>query len=342
MSSAKEKWDSSGASEAISKFSATIPDSTKNYISLLPDLTSRTYTNNYQPTGCYLYKSGSYHDLRYNTKGKTTSTSRYYLSICLNTVKEPTQCPGDADGNNKVDVEDLLVLLGTYGKTGSGLKADFKADKKIDVEDLLIILSNYGKSCGVRKPAAVNTKYLKITQDGPVGQNKKGNSWDLMEVECWDLTRSNRKIKMKPSAASHDNYNNKYPTKNLVDGNKNTFWAGHPGKCSFYEHGGCQHVTLEFDQPTKNFKCTLSQDKKDARWAVEKITIAQSAGSKFTLPIKWNIGKGDTPDIKACTAKTCKYKSPPPPPPSPPSSCKSLVCPVVTTVSAGAPSGWTT
>ena len=113
----------------------------------LPDLTSRTYTNNYQPTGCYMYKSGSYHDLRYNTKGKTTSTSRYYLSICLNTVKEPTQCPGDADGNNKVDVEDLLVLLGTYGKTGSGLKADFKADKKIDVEDLLIILSNYGKKC---------------------------------------------------------------------------------------------------------------------------------------------------------------------------------------------------
>merc|ERR1711865_561611 len=113
----------------------------------LPDLTSRTYTNNYQPTGCYMYKSGSYHDLRYNTKGKTTSTSRYYLSICLNTVKEPKKCPGDTDGNKKVNVEDLLELLGTYGKTGSGLKADFKADKKIDVEDLLIILSNYGKKC---------------------------------------------------------------------------------------------------------------------------------------------------------------------------------------------------
>mmetsp|Transcript_23343 Transcript_23343/g.38005 ORF Transcript_23343/g.38005 Transcript_23343/m.38005 type:complete len:188 (-) Transcript_23343:1859-2422(-) len=33
MNSAKEKWDSSGASEAMSNFSASIPDSTKDYIS---------------------------------------------------------------------------------------------------------------------------------------------------------------------------------------------------------------------------------------------------------------------------------------------------------------------
>jgi len=33
MNSAKEKWDSSGANEAMSKFSASIPDSTKDYIS---------------------------------------------------------------------------------------------------------------------------------------------------------------------------------------------------------------------------------------------------------------------------------------------------------------------
>lgn len=33
VNSAKEKWDSSGANDAVSKFSASIPDSTKNYIS---------------------------------------------------------------------------------------------------------------------------------------------------------------------------------------------------------------------------------------------------------------------------------------------------------------------
>lgn len=34
MSSAKEKWDASGANEAMSKLSAAIPDSTKDYLSL--------------------------------------------------------------------------------------------------------------------------------------------------------------------------------------------------------------------------------------------------------------------------------------------------------------------
>mmetsp|Transcript_30052 Transcript_30052/g.70855 ORF Transcript_30052/g.70855 Transcript_30052/m.70855 type:complete len:228 (-) Transcript_30052:1614-2297(-) len=33
MNTAKQKWDSSGANEAVSKFSAAIPDSTKDYIS---------------------------------------------------------------------------------------------------------------------------------------------------------------------------------------------------------------------------------------------------------------------------------------------------------------------
>lgn len=33
MTSAKEKWDSSGANEAVSNFSASIPDSTKDYFS---------------------------------------------------------------------------------------------------------------------------------------------------------------------------------------------------------------------------------------------------------------------------------------------------------------------
>jgi hypothetical protein len=33
MTSAKEKWDSSGANEAMSKFSASIPNSTKDYLS---------------------------------------------------------------------------------------------------------------------------------------------------------------------------------------------------------------------------------------------------------------------------------------------------------------------
>merc|ERR1712166_764833 len=57
------------------------------------------------------------------------------------------KCPGDADGNKKVNIEDLLELLGTYGKTGSGLKADFDGNKKVNIEDLLILLGKYGTKC---------------------------------------------------------------------------------------------------------------------------------------------------------------------------------------------------
>merc|ERR1711865_1353150 len=55
-------------------------------------------------------------------------------------------CKGDIDGNNKVNIEDLLALLGNYGKTGTN-KADGNGDKKVDIEDLLIVLGAYGKSC---------------------------------------------------------------------------------------------------------------------------------------------------------------------------------------------------
>ena len=169
-------------------------------------------------------------------------------------------------------------------------------------------------------------RFVRFTQDGPVGQNMRGNSWDLYEVECWDLTGGgSRKIKLSPHSASHESYNNKYPLKNLVDGNKKTLWAGHPGKCSYKEHGGCQHATLAFDRTTKRFKCTLTQSANDKKWAVTKITMAQAAelgfgdiSPKFSVPVKKTLNNlGSTPNIMACsTTKTCSFPPPPPPPSS--------------------------
>jgi len=56
------------------------------------------------------------------------------------------KCPGDIDGNKKVNIEDLLVLLGQYGETGNK-KADLDGNKKVNIEDLLILLSKYGTKC---------------------------------------------------------------------------------------------------------------------------------------------------------------------------------------------------
>jgi chitodextrinase/beta-glucosidase/6-phospho-beta-glucosidase/beta-galactosidase len=51
--------------------------------------------------------------------------------------------PGDANGDGKVDITDLSILLTGYGRPG--LKGDFNHDGKVDVVDLSILLSNYGK-----------------------------------------------------------------------------------------------------------------------------------------------------------------------------------------------------
>merc|ERR1719413_230374 len=43
MNSAKQKWDSSGANEAMSKVSASIPDSTKMYIFVESGMDAETF-----------------------------------------------------------------------------------------------------------------------------------------------------------------------------------------------------------------------------------------------------------------------------------------------------------
>ncbi|MAT80532.1 MAG: hypothetical protein CMJ29_02670 [Phycisphaerae bacterium] len=50
-------------------------------------------------------------------------------------------CAGDVDGDNDVDVDDILIALGNYGGSGQG---DVDNDGDIDVNDLLQILADYG------------------------------------------------------------------------------------------------------------------------------------------------------------------------------------------------------
>jgi len=52
-------------------------------------------------------------------------------------------CPGDADGDDVIDIEDLLVLLSQWGAC-SGCEGDFDDDGIVDIEDLLIMLSAWG------------------------------------------------------------------------------------------------------------------------------------------------------------------------------------------------------
>ncbi|MCA9305757.1 MAG: hypothetical protein R3B46_03185 [Phycisphaerales bacterium] len=62
----------------------------------------------------------------------------------------PVLCPGDVDGSNTVDVDDLNAILGAWNTSVTvGGPLDLANDDGfIDVDDLNVVLGNWGNSCG--------------------------------------------------------------------------------------------------------------------------------------------------------------------------------------------------
>ena len=57
--------------------------------------------------------------------------------------------PGDANLDDKVDINDLTVVLAHYSPTGmSWSTGDFNGDGTVDINDLTIVLSNYNQGPG--------------------------------------------------------------------------------------------------------------------------------------------------------------------------------------------------
>ena len=55
--------------------------------------------------------------------------------------------PGDANLDGKVDIYDLTIVLGNYGKTGMGwAQGEFTGDSTVDINDLTIVLGNYNRT----------------------------------------------------------------------------------------------------------------------------------------------------------------------------------------------------
>jgi len=56
----------------------------------------------------------------------------------------PRATSADLNGDGKVDISDLSVLLSNFGKSGSGIKGDLNADAKVNLSDLSVLLSQFG------------------------------------------------------------------------------------------------------------------------------------------------------------------------------------------------------
>lgn len=62
-------------------------------------------------------------------------------------VEVAAACPGDANGDNQVNFNDLNILLGIFNSTGAGLAADFDNDGDVDFADLNALLGVFNTAC---------------------------------------------------------------------------------------------------------------------------------------------------------------------------------------------------
>ena len=59
-----------------------------------------------------------------------------------------TQCPGDANGDQTVDFDDLNLILTNWAASGApGIPGDLDDSGSVDFDDLNLVLSNWGASC---------------------------------------------------------------------------------------------------------------------------------------------------------------------------------------------------
>ncbi len=63
-------------------------------------------------------------------------------------VRVVVPCPGDADGNNSVDLEDLNLVLFNFGSAVPvGTNGDVDGTGQVDLEDLNLVLFNFSTTC---------------------------------------------------------------------------------------------------------------------------------------------------------------------------------------------------
>lgn len=56
-------------------------------------------------------------------------------------------CPGDVNGDARVNQEDLGIILAAWGCIGEGCPGDLNGDGRVDQQDLGILLANWNREC---------------------------------------------------------------------------------------------------------------------------------------------------------------------------------------------------
>ncbi len=76
-------------------------------------------------------------------------STEFFGGVELIDVSNCPPCPGDATGDDLVNADDLLAVLGSFGLTVPGGAADGDLDRSgaVNADDLLIVLGAFGSAC---------------------------------------------------------------------------------------------------------------------------------------------------------------------------------------------------
>ena len=71
------------------------------------------------------------------------------IKVIENLTPTPTELIGDVNGDGTVNIFDLVIAAGSFGKTGAGIMGDVNEDGRVNIFDLVIVSGNFGQSLAV-------------------------------------------------------------------------------------------------------------------------------------------------------------------------------------------------
>jgi hypothetical protein len=78
--------------------------------------------------------------------------------------------PGDANGDGRVDINDLTIVLANYNQTGmTWSQGEFTGDGTVDINDLTIVLANYNTTYATGPAAAPEPSSVVLLGVGVIG-----------------------------------------------------------------------------------------------------------------------------------------------------------------------------